>query len=113
MVLASHAARTAAIVQPRLQGQQIEMEAAARLLREGGVPLIDPDRGAELVIVNTSPSVHGGREEPPGGAPSPSRQPRRPRHRDGLLGPGGPRDLRAGRSGGDACGQRHESRLPG
>jgi threonylcarbamoyladenosine tRNA methylthiotransferase MtaB len=52
--LASHAApRTAAIVNLGCKVNQSEMEAAARLLREGGVPLIDPDRGAELVIVNT------------------------------------------------------------
>ena len=29
------------------------MEGAARLLREAGVPLVDPDRGADLVLVNT------------------------------------------------------------
>jgi threonylcarbamoyladenosine tRNA methylthiotransferase MtaB len=52
--LASHAApRTAAIVNLGCKVNQSEMEAAARLLREGGIPLIDPDRGAELVIVNT------------------------------------------------------------
>ena len=45
--------RTAAIVNLGCKVNQSEMEAAARLLREGGVPLLDPDRGAELVIVNT------------------------------------------------------------
>jgi len=47
------APRTAAIVNLGCKVNQSEMEAAARLLREGGVPLVDPDRGAELVIVNT------------------------------------------------------------
>jgi threonylcarbamoyladenosine tRNA methylthiotransferase MtaB len=52
--VAGHAApRTAAIVNLGCKVNQSEMEAVARLLREGGVPLIDPDRGAELVIVNT------------------------------------------------------------
>ena len=51
---ASHdAPRTAAIVNLGCKVNQSEMEAAARLLREGGVPLVDPNRGAELVIVNT------------------------------------------------------------
>ncbi len=47
------APRTAAIVNLGCKVNQSEMEAAARLLREGGVPLVDPARGAELVIVNT------------------------------------------------------------
>jgi threonylcarbamoyladenosine tRNA methylthiotransferase MtaB len=52
--VASHAPpRTAAIVNLGCKVNQSEMEAAARLLREGGVPLVDPARGAELVIVNT------------------------------------------------------------
>jgi threonylcarbamoyladenosine tRNA methylthiotransferase MtaB len=51
--VASAAPRTAAIVNLGCKVNQSEMEAAARLLREGGVPLVDPDRGAELVIVNT------------------------------------------------------------
>ena len=51
--VASAAPRTAAIVNLGCKVNQSEMEAAARLLREGGIPLVDPDRGAELVIVNT------------------------------------------------------------
>ncbi len=47
------APRTAAIVNLGCKVNQSEMEAAARLLREGGVPLVDPDRGADLVLVNT------------------------------------------------------------
>jgi threonylcarbamoyladenosine tRNA methylthiotransferase MtaB len=47
------APRTAAIVNLGCKVNQSEMEAAARLLREGGVPLVDPDCGADLVIVNT------------------------------------------------------------
>jgi threonylcarbamoyladenosine tRNA methylthiotransferase MtaB len=47
------APRTAAIVNLGCKVNQSEMEAAARLLREARVPLVDPDRGAELVIVNT------------------------------------------------------------
>jgi threonylcarbamoyladenosine tRNA methylthiotransferase MtaB len=47
------APRSAAIVNLGCKVNQSEMEAAARLLRQGGVPLVDPDRGAELVIVNT------------------------------------------------------------
>ncbi len=44
---------TAAILNLGCKVNQSEMEAAARLLREGGVPLVDPARGADLVIVNT------------------------------------------------------------
>lgn len=47
------APRTAAIVNLGCKVNQSEMEAAARLLRDGGVPLVDPSRGADLVIVNT------------------------------------------------------------
>ena len=47
------APRTAAIVNLGCKVNQSEMEAAARLLREAGVPLVDPDRGADLVLVNT------------------------------------------------------------
>ena len=47
------APRTAAIVNLGCKVNQSEMEAAARLLREVGVPLVDPSGGAELVIVNT------------------------------------------------------------
>ena len=47
------APRTAAIVNLGCKVNQSEMEAVARLLREGGVPLVDPAHGAELVIVNT------------------------------------------------------------
>ncbi len=51
---ATHAApRSASIVNLGCKVNQSEMEAAARLLREGGVPLVAPDRGADLVIVNT------------------------------------------------------------
>ena len=45
--------RTAAIVNLGCKVNQSEMEAAARLLREAGIPLVDPDRGADLVLVNT------------------------------------------------------------
>lgn len=47
------APRTAAIVNLGCKVNQSEMEGAARLLREGGVPLVDSARGADLVIVNT------------------------------------------------------------
>ena len=47
------APRSAAIVNLGCKVNQSEMEAAARILREAGVPLLDPDRGADLVIVNT------------------------------------------------------------
>ena len=49
----SAAPRSAAIVNLGCKVNQSEMEALARLLREGGVPLVDPDRGADLVVVNT------------------------------------------------------------
>ena len=52
-VASPSAPHTAAIVNLGCKVNQSEMEAAARLLREGGVPLVDPARGAELVIVNT------------------------------------------------------------
>jgi threonylcarbamoyladenosine tRNA methylthiotransferase MtaB len=45
--------RSAAIVNLGCKVNQSEMEAAARLLREAGVPLVDPFRGADLVLVNT------------------------------------------------------------
>src|SRR6188472_1807795 len=45
--------RTAAIVNLGCKVNQAEMEAAARLLREAGIPLLDPDRAADLVLVNT------------------------------------------------------------
>ena len=45
--------RSAAIVNLGCKVNQSEMEAAARLLREAGVPLVDPDRPADLVLVNT------------------------------------------------------------
>ena len=45
--------RSAAIVNLGCKVNQSEMEAAARLLRAGGVPLVDADRGADVVIVNT------------------------------------------------------------
>ena len=45
--------RSAAIVNLGCKVNQSEMEGAARLLREAGVPLVDPDRGADLVLVNT------------------------------------------------------------
>ncbi len=45
--------RSAAIVNLGCKVNQSEMEAAARLLREAGVPLVDPGRGADLVLVNT------------------------------------------------------------
>ena len=45
--------RTAAIVNLGCKVNQSEMEAAARLLREASVPLVDPDRAADLVLVNT------------------------------------------------------------
>ncbi len=47
------APRTAAIVNLGCKVNQSEMEAAARLLRAGGVPLVDPDRAADLYLVNT------------------------------------------------------------
>ena len=45
--------RSASIVNLGCKVNQSEMEGAARLLREAGVPLVDPDRGADLVLVNT------------------------------------------------------------
>ncbi len=45
--------RTAAIVNLGCKVNQSEMEAAARLLREASIPLVDPDRAADLVLVNT------------------------------------------------------------
>ncbi len=45
--------RSAAIVNLGCKVNQSEMEAAARLLREARVPLVDPDRGADLYLVNT------------------------------------------------------------
>ncbi len=45
--------RSAAIVNLGCKVNQSEMEAAARLLREAGVPLVDPSRPADLYLVNT------------------------------------------------------------
>jgi threonylcarbamoyladenosine tRNA methylthiotransferase MtaB len=45
--------RSAAIVNLGCKVNQSEMEGAARLLREAGVPLVDPDRAADLYLVNT------------------------------------------------------------
>ena len=45
--------RSAAIVNLGCKVNQSEMEAAARLLREGAVPLVAPDRHADLYLVNT------------------------------------------------------------
>lgn len=45
--------RSAAIVNLGCKVNQSEMEAAARLLREAGIPLVDPDRAADLFLVNT------------------------------------------------------------
>jgi len=45
--------RSAAIVNLGCKVNQSEMEAAARLLRAAGVPLVDPDRAADLYLVNT------------------------------------------------------------
>lgn len=44
---------SAAIVNLGCKVNQSEMEAAARLLREAGVPLVDPDAAADLYLVNT------------------------------------------------------------
>lgn len=44
---------TAAIVNLGCKVNQSEMEGAARLLREAGVPLVHPSAGADLVLVNT------------------------------------------------------------
>jgi len=51
--LATIAPRTAAIVNLGCKVNQSEMEAAARLLREGGVALVDPEKPADLYLVNT------------------------------------------------------------
>ena len=48
-----HRPRSAAIVNLGCKVNQSEMEAAARLLREVGVPLVDPDAAADLYLVNT------------------------------------------------------------
>ncbi len=45
--------RSAAIVNLGCKVNQSEMEAAARLLREAGIPLVHPGRAADLVLVNT------------------------------------------------------------
>lgn len=45
--------RSAAIVNLGCKVNQSEMEGAARLLREAHVPLVDPDRAADLYLVNT------------------------------------------------------------
>ena len=45
--------RSAAIVNLGCKVNQSEMEAAARLLRAAAVPLVDPDRPADLYLVNT------------------------------------------------------------
>ncbi len=45
--------RSAAIVNLGCKVNQSEMEAAARLLRAAGVPLLDPERAADLYVVNT------------------------------------------------------------
>jgi threonylcarbamoyladenosine tRNA methylthiotransferase MtaB len=45
--------RSAAIVNLGCKVNQSEMEAAARLLREAAIPLVDPARAADLVLVNT------------------------------------------------------------
>jgi len=45
--------RSAAIVNLGCKVNQSEMEAAARLLRETGIPLVDAGRAADLVLVNT------------------------------------------------------------
>ncbi len=47
------APRSAAIVNLGCKVNQSEMEGAARLLREAGVPLVAPDRAADLYLVNT------------------------------------------------------------
>ena len=45
--------RSAAIVNLGCKVNQSEMEAAARLLREAGIPLVEPTRAADLYLVNT------------------------------------------------------------
>jgi threonylcarbamoyladenosine tRNA methylthiotransferase MtaB len=51
---AAHARpRSAAIVNLGCKVNQSEMEAAARLLREAGIPLVEPARVADLYLVNT------------------------------------------------------------
>ena len=50
---AGSAPRSAAIVNLGCKVNQSEMEGAARVLRQAGVPLIDPDRRADLYLVNT------------------------------------------------------------
>jgi threonylcarbamoyladenosine tRNA methylthiotransferase MtaB len=45
--------RSAAIVNLGCKVNQSEMEAAARLLRGAGIPLVDPGRAADLFLVNT------------------------------------------------------------
>jgi threonylcarbamoyladenosine tRNA methylthiotransferase MtaB len=47
------AVRTAAITNLGCKVNQSEMEAAARLLRERGIAVVDADRPADLVLVNT------------------------------------------------------------
>jgi threonylcarbamoyladenosine tRNA methylthiotransferase MtaB len=53
VTLAAGRPRSAAIVNLGCKVNQSEMEAAARLLREADVPLVDPGRGADLYLVNT------------------------------------------------------------
>src|SRR5580765_5955315 len=45
--------RTAAIANLGCKVNQAEMEGAARRLRERGIPVVDSDRPADLVLVNT------------------------------------------------------------
>jgi threonylcarbamoyladenosine tRNA methylthiotransferase MtaB len=51
--LATASVRRAAIVNLGCKVNQSEMEAAARLLREAGIPLVAPASPADLVLVNT------------------------------------------------------------
>ena len=81
--------RTAAIVNLGCKVNQSEMEAAARLLREAGVPLVDPDRRRGP---RPRQHVHGDRDRRREVArrrpPRPAREPRRRDRRDRLLRPG-------------------------
>ena len=110
---AGSAPRSAAIVNLGCKVNQSEMEGAARLLREAGVPLVDPDRGADLVPrQHLHRHRHRRREVARGRPPRPPRQPRRRDRRHRLLGPGRAGGVRADRRRRAARRQRGQGRVP-
>ena len=105
--------RTAAIVNLGCKVNQSEMEAAARLLREAAIPLVDAYRGADLVLVNTCTVTATADEKSPGrGPPGTTRKPRGRHRRDGLLGAGRAGGVRGGGRGRAPGRQRGQGRVP-